>query len=516
MSRRRLTWVLATALMLSACASARPGRFKDQPIVWRVDDEREIAQPGKRIFDRFSYFANGFALKRIRNAIDPPRSGPARDTNALDEVPDSSWFINRTLTPAQVAKGPDGNGPPQPPLTVTSAKTLGDSPGAFVKDSRGRRYLIKFDTLENPEQQTGTDAIVNRIFWALGYFAPLDSVFFMRRTDLHIAAKLKGTLTQRDLDVMLRSATRRRDGAIRALASEFVPGKPLGGWATTGRGKQDPNDRIAHEHRRVLRGLRVLSAWLGHTDVKPDNTMDVFIGKNGRGFLRHYLIDFGEAFGGHQSGKGQLEVGWEYGWDWLNQGKALVSFGLWTRKWERQRMTPYKSVGYFSAAQFDPLTWRERYPYEPFFYADRNDNYWAAKLVMRFNRALLAAAVATGKLSEPGAARYLVDTLLARREKIGRAYFGKVTPFDRLRINNRQLCGTDLARFYGLQTTGVIEIVSGGPAQVYTTSPKGEGCVPLVSDGNYRIIRLRIRRGKRATPVMQVHYKGSRLLGVVR
>ena len=46
---------------------------------------------------------------------------------------------------------------------------------------------------------------------------------------------------------------RRDDGAIRATASEFLPGTPMGGFSPSGRRTDDPNDRIAHQHRRSLR-----------------------------------------------------------------------------------------------------------------------------------------------------------------------------------------------------------------------------------------------------------------------
>ena len=58
----------------------------------------------------------------------------------------------------------------------------------------------------------------------------------------------------------------------------------------------DPNDTVPHEHRRELRGLRVFAAWLNHTDMKEDNTLDMFVEEGGRHFVKHHLVDFGEAF----------------------------------------------------------------------------------------------------------------------------------------------------------------------------------------------------------------------------
>ncbi len=517
------TIVTAAALAaITGCAHARPGKFADRAPVWRVDDERNVPEPRSRTFRGLSYFVDGYVFDPIEDAVDPPAKGPARDTNSLDEVPDSSWFINRIgmreVTPEEAARGAEGSGPPVPPLTIIRAKTIGDTPGFFVEDSRGSRYLMKFDAPANPEQQTGTDAIVNRIFWAIGYFVPSDHVVHVRRSDFRVSAELRDELGGNKLDRILRGATRDRRGAIRALASEFVPGEPKGGWPTSGTRRDDPNDRIAHQHRRVLRGLRVFSAWLGHTDVKPDNTLDVYVEEDGRRFLRHYLVDFGEAFGGHQSGKGQLEVGYEYGWDWAAQGAALMSFGLWVRDWEDQKRTPWKSVDYFGGAEFDPRKWRERYPYTPFQYTDRNDDYWAAKIIMRFDRDLLRAVVAKGELSEPAAADFLVETLLARRDEIGRAYLDAVAPLDELAIDSRRVCATDLMRRYGLVGNGVVERL-GGAGGRYAEAPDGRVCIPIEPGGGYRMMRLRVRRDHVTTPAIHIHYRGgpdARILGLVR
>ncbi|NIW47138.1 MAG: hypothetical protein GWN30_21030, partial [Gammaproteobacteria bacterium] len=54
----------------------------------------------------------------------------------------------------------------------------------------------------------------------------------------------------------------------------------------------DLNDVIPHQHRRELRGLRVVAAWLNHFDTKANNTLDVYVED---GYVRHYLIDFGST-----------------------------------------------------------------------------------------------------------------------------------------------------------------------------------------------------------------------------
>ena len=497
------------------------GRFRDQPVVQRIDDRRPIPEPGERVFYNTLYIAHVLLLRPIIDTLDPPPSGPALDINSMEEVPDSSWFENRIgrggMTPADAARGADLVGPPRGPYVVIGGKARGNNPGFLVADARGIRYLLKFDTRDNPEQQTGTDAIVGRLFWALGYHVPAEHVVHFRRDEIALSREVlaKGDIDAAVLARILSTATRRADGQYRASASQLLDGIAKGGWKTRGTRGDDPNDRVPHQRRRVLRGLRVFAAWLGHTDLQEDNTLDVYVGPPGQQYLRHYLIDFGEAFGGHQSEKGQIQIGWEYAWDYGNQLKALFAFGLWKRAWEAQRPTPWPSVGYFSAEHFDPRTWHERYPYPIFNQADAADSYWAARLVMRFDRPLLEAVVATAQLSEPAAARYLVDTLLARRAKIGAAYLDGVTPLEQLEIREGKLCGVDVARMYGVARDGALVI--GDTA--HPIAPDGKVCAPLPLAPGYHLLRMHIKRAHGRTPPLELHCVGgprSRVVGIVR
>ncbi|MEO8701302.1 MAG: hypothetical protein ABI867_14735 [Kofleriaceae bacterium] len=517
---------IAALALVAGCASAHSGQFRDQPIVWRVDDAQPIDEPEEQPFHKYRYYFNGFVFHRLQNAIDSPkggRGGRALDTNALDEVPDSTWFENRIglhpIDAAAITRGAGLQPPPTLPLTIVNAKTEGGNPGFFAKDAAGIRYLIKFDTTPNPEQQSAGDVIVNRLFWAAGYHVPSDHVFYFRRSDLKIGPKMVGKLSESDVDKLMTGAAHRGD-EIRALASAFLPGKPKGGWPILGTRASDRNDTIPHEFRRELRALRVFAAWLGHTDLKPDNTLDMYVDEDGKKFLRHYLVDFGEALGGHQSEKNLREVGFEHGWDWAAQSFGFITFGLWVRNWEHQEPTPFPAVGFFAAARFEPDHWRERYPYEPFRYMDAADSYWAAKIIMRFERTHLEAVVAESKLSDPAAGAFLVETLWQRRLKVGATYLDRVTPFDQLAIEGTRLCGTDLSLRYGVATTGTVEARDGDNAAFsYPANAAHRTCIPLATDGSYHILRVQIRRGETYTPTAEIHYRSGaapRILGVVR
>jgi hypothetical protein len=223
---------------------------------------------------------------------------------------------------------------------------------------------------------------------------------------------------------------------------------------------------VAHEHRRELRGLKVLASWVGHTDMKEDNTLDLYVTDGKRRYLKHYLLDFGEALDGHAAEKNRPEDGWEHFIDWEMQTKATFSFGLWKRPWEDVKPTPWPALGSFSQHPYDPLKWREAYPYWPFAEMDASDAYWAAKIVMRFERPVIEAIVAQGKLSNKDAERYLVDTLIARRDAIGRAYLDRVSPLDEFELRADRLCMTDLAVRYGFATGGSVEWLRDGDVKL--------------------------------------------------
>ena len=71
----------------------------------------------------------------------------------------------------------------------------------------------------------------------------------------------------------------------------------------------------------------------------------------------------------------------------------------------------------------------------------------------------LEAIVAKGSLSDPDARAHLVDTLLARRWSIGRAYVEALSPLDDFRISEGSFCAVDLGVAYGLAKFGVVQVL---------------------------------------------------------
>ncbi len=522
----------ALGLMVAGGCQAHT-RFLDQPIVWKVDDQKDIEEPEERPFVAIAQGLDWFVARRLNRTLELRDLELAHNINAMGEVPDSSWFTNRIgvrdVSPEEAATGASAEGPPVPPIVVVGGKSGGINPGMVAKDTSGRRFVVKFDTKDNPEMQTSINTIVNRIFWTAGYNVANDTIFTFTSDQVSVkpGATLKDEMgyerqiTQRDIRDILALAPQWADGHYRASASQFINGIPKGGWAAEGIREDDPNDKFRHETRREVRALRTFAAWLNHTDVKEDNTLDGYVEEDGKRYLRHYLIDFGEAMAGHAAEKGRYEDGYENWWDWEIQTKAAVSFGFWVRPWEHLKETRWPSIGSFSAEHFDPTQWKEAYPYWPFAEADANDNYWAAKLILRFDRALLTAIVRTGQLSDPLAEKYLIDTLEARRDKVGQAYVQSLTALDHFTINERELCMIDLSVRHRLVTSDLVEVVDDNDVAVWDrlVDDRGRLCIPIPGDDEYRFYRLRTRRRLELTPMMQVHFRGGRnprVLGVVR
>ncbi len=517
---KKFLFLFLVTNLLIGCAASKP-RFKDKPPVWHIEDDQTIPEPKKADPSLFEYAGNVFFTRKLTRFTEPRDLEPAHNVNALDEVADSSWFTNRK---GKVTFNDDG--PPKLPLTITQGKSEGANPGFFVKDSNGRHFLLKFDTPENPEQKTATSTIVSRIFWAIGYNTPKENVFYFCRKDLGLdpKASYKNELNEikpyewKNVDAILEKVHSFKPDCYRALSSEVIQGIPKGGFLPEGVRDDDPNDRIPHEHRRELRALRVFSSWLGHVDVLQDNTLDIYVTENGKKFLKHYLIDFNESLAAYADSQGRLELGWENLWDWEYQPLSTLAVGLWKRPWEYQTETPWKSIGTFSAEHFDPLTWKGAFPYWPYSEMDAADAFWAAKTIMRLDRNDLEAIVKKGKLSDPKAADYLVNTLLERRNKIGKIYLEAVTPLDDFSIRGDKICAVDLSLHYGFSKSGILERVDGNSFESFIIPEKGEICFPFRKEKGYHIDHLKVR-GVYERPFMQLHYISDdrpRIVGLIR
>jgi hypothetical protein len=218
----------------------------------------------------------------------------------------------------------------------------------------------------------------------------------------------------------------------RALASKFIDGNPLGPFSFEGRRRGDDNDRIPHQHRRELRGYRVFSAYLNHTDSRQANTFDSFMttGPEEKGYVLHYLIDFGSTLGsGTILHKNKVHLD-DYYFNYGKVAASTLSLGGYVPDWEKAHDPEMLSVGLYESKSFNPEKWRPPYPNPAFQAMTPRDAFWAAKILMRISDEHLAAAVEEGQYGDPQVKKYLLKTLIERRDRTARAWFSKVNPLD--------------------------------------------------------------------------------------
>jgi hypothetical protein len=490
-----------TALLLGVAACGRAARFPLRAPIERDDDEHPFAPAPEPYESPFAWDAANqtiFLPTARFFAVDP--AGRARNVNAYDEVPDSSWFTNRLgrvpFGGEDVERGSCGAkrldpSAPDGSWVIDKGKDNGANPGFRVNVSGLGRFMLKSDPAEEPERATGATAVASRIYHAVGYFAPCDSVVYFRPSLL----KLKPGLTVTDnsgvtrpfdaaaLARILGNASH-RNGLVRMVASEWLPGKPIGPYTYEGTRDDDPNDVIAHEDRRELRGGRLVAAWLNHFDSREQNTLDVFLSTNPRrpkseGYVRHYIIDLGDCFGSVWAIDGfSRRFGHSYLFDASYIAEDFVTLGGAVRPWERARRVG-GVFNYFSAEGFDPELWRGEYPNPAFRRMTEADGAWMARILSNFTDDLVAAAVQVGAYDEPST-RYLTETLKSRRDAILRRYLARLSPLALVAVDGDALCGTDLARRAGV----VPREGSSYRARYYTGEPSRErAALPVDAHG---------------------------------
>ncbi|HSL22841.1 MAG TPA: hypothetical protein VK886_15020 [Vicinamibacterales bacterium] len=442
MSSSRLT---AAALVLSvaltvAARSAAPVFFPDDPIT--RDDDRALDAGRARPIepsDFYDFIENTFFTPGEESRV------KAVNVNTIDEVPDSSWFTNRigvrAMPDDEIVRGPDRfdtlsvDGWP-----IVEGKSEGLQPGFRLRDPKdGHLYQIEFDPPSNPEMATGAELIGTAFYHAFGYnvvdvylveFDPERAPIAPTATIKDIGGAERRLLPV-DVEEVLRSAARLPNGRYRALASRFADGRPLGNFRYYGTRADDPNDIFPHEHRRELRANRVFAAWLNHDDSRGVNSLDMLEGEPGRQWVKHYMFDFGSILGSGTAFAQTPRAGNEYILDWKEGFVTLLTLGLYVRPW---LLIDYPdvpaSVGRFEAEAFDPERWKAEYPNPAFRNLREDDAYWGARIVSKFSDETIRRIVEKARYSDPRATDFITRTLIARRDKVLRAWLTKVLPVD--------------------------------------------------------------------------------------
>ena len=356
--------------------------------------------------------------------------------NTLDEVPDSSWFMNRigarAMSIAEITRGPNKfERLDAVDWTVVAGKSAsGFHPGFLAEHpgDPGQVYQLEIDPMDHPQLATGAELIGTLVYHALGFH--VEDVYATRVDPARIAISDKATIrdasgrrrfNSRDLDAILRRAARDSRGHVYVSATRFHQGEPVGNFEYYGTRGDDPNDIHPHEHRRELRANRVFAAWLAHDDSRAVNTLDLLMTANGRKHIRHYMYDFGATLGSATRFPEPPTGNHETYLDRDASLAALASLGLAIPRYLRvPRADGPPSAGAFDSTSFDPLRWRANYPNPAFANMRPDDAFWGARLVAQFTDEAIRAIVAEVRYDDPAAAEHIIRVLIARRDAITR------------------------------------------------------------------------------------------------
>ncbi len=430
---------LGITALLFAGGAGKPKFFQDDPL-WQEVTSQDAS--GARFYEPELIY--DLAENMFARPGDTDFNRRAQNVNSVDEVADGSWFTNRAgrraLTPEEVARASNtGKGPEPGRWTVIAAKTDGVTPGFTVRGISGRVWFLKFDPPGWRGMATGTEVVVAKLFWALGYHTTEYYIEQLRRENLVIdkgatftpPSGRKREMRDSDIDALLKEAQRDPDGTYRVIASLATPGKMVGRIRFHGTRPDDPNDPVPHENRRELRGYGVFSAWFNHVDAKSINTIDMLVTENGKSFIRHYLLDFGSTMGSAALGPRDYWEGYEYLLEPGNQiAKGIAGFGFYILPWRKIDFYESRSIGRIPSdnTKWDPEWWKPRVANPAFIRSRLDDKFWAARKAMAITEPMIRAAVAEGKFGDAASESFLVKALIERRDAIGRRYLPAINP----------------------------------------------------------------------------------------
>lgn len=395
----------------------------------------------------------------------------AKNVNSLDEVPDSSWFVNRIgrrdLPVEELIAAPDTCGEPldvngpDGSWLIDMGKPNGANPGFRIRVEGIGKFMLKADPAGEGERATGATAVASRLYYAAGWWAACDTVVYFDPRLLKLKPGLEATdnsgiarpFDQKALDSLLANA-QHRGGLVRMVASKWLPGRALGPFRYEDTRDDDPNDVIPHEDRRDLRGARLMAAWLNHFDSREQNSMDVWLSsvKGNKyaspGIVRHYYIDLGDCFGSEwEWDEISRRLGYAYYLDLEEVGFDLLTLGIPSRPWdEARRSEEVAGFGYFGHERFEPDEWKGGYPNPAFSRMDESDGAWFARILANFSVEHVEAAVRVADYTGPDQTTWLTHQLLERRRLMLERYFSDLSPLSDVRAEGSSLCAVDLAR----------------------------------------------------------------------
>lgn len=526
-------WSFALAAALAVCV---PGVSAEEIKKLETGQYRDV-------FLQNMYYeaTNYLRLDRLYRALSGKKL-TAQDINEYDEVPDSAFFTNRhgrtRLSAEALAKGPSENSGPDlsKPLTVLRGKYQGTTPGFFVRDAQGDEYLLKFDSVEAFEASTAGEAIASRTMHAIGYNVPQYSVahFTLEQIEVDPDATIyddsgfKKQLTRDRFEKYMMFMPQDDQGRYRASAGKILKGINKGFTPFQGRRKDDPQDKMDHERRRSMRALRVFASWLNFFDIREGNTLDMLVDENGTQTLKHYLIDFNDAFGAARGGVKPPHFTYENLVDYQDATKAYFSLGLWEKAWQKkwresgEAPTQEPGVGYWDNRYLKFETYKSQLPSYMFKDLTNADGFWAAKIIHSFTDEDIRTLMKTGQYSNPEDEELNSKILIERRDLLVHYWFSKVNPLDDFSFQNGALSFSNLAVDAGLDTPETIlygvevRTVSGSKSKHLAQFEAKESPLDLSSwTSSHPDLDVVIRKGThKKSPWVLVKIRGGKLASV--
>jgi hypothetical protein len=416
--------------------------------------------------------ADQMVFRPLSEALAIDHHGEAVNANSLDEVPDSAWFTNRLgIHPIAIDQFRLGACSPSSLLHPESAadgswvidkgKNNGSSPGFRVNIGGKAKYMFKSDSGGQPERPSAASIIGAAAYYAAGFYSSCEQIVYFKPSLLKLMPGLRTqanfsppkNFDQKALDDLLKD-TPWRGELVRFQASAWLPGTLIGPFQYTGTRSDDPNDIIAHDDRRELRGGRLLAAWLDHFDAREQNTMDTWISDRAEtpegspGHVVHYYLDTSDCLGSEWAWDAiSRRLGYSYVVDWGDTAADFVTLGVRTRPWDRARRQPGREIfGYFNVKDFVADEWKNEYPNAAFSRMTERDGAWMARILARFTPEMVVTLAEMGQFTDPNNTSYLASVLEGRLQKILERYLTGLSPIGDVHVEGAdQVCGVDLA-----------------------------------------------------------------------
>ena len=498
--RSGVIWAALLAAALTACGTPPIRRFPQGPVLWTDDDRHDVPKAPKPTTRGRLASALANHLARPMDRFLAVRSwGRSVNVNAWDEVPDSSWFVNRNhrrpLSLTALRRGGARSAGPSllAPWRVRWAASTRAGLRIAMTDERGANYELSFDAPGHPRLATTAELVSTLLLHALGYHVPVRHLVLFMPNQLRLTSASRwrgrdGRRRRRDprldgqrLRRHFSLVPRLRDGSLRAVATRVDGCKRLGPFPWRGRRPDDPNDYVDHQRRRELRGLLPVAAWLNLTTITHEVGQDCYQSSARPRTVTHRLWSLRGALGSTRRGHPKpLWEGFAPRLSIHRMLRRLFTLGIAASPWRRlgpkrrKQLARWPGLGWFPGALFSAKHFEPRITNAAFDAAKGRDLFWGGRLVASVTPAQIRAVVGEAMLPAAEAER-LIQTLLARRRAVLRQALGRHAPLTDFQLRGQSLCVTDLWRREGF----------GPPMGHYTTRLRTDlgRSKPLIQSG---------------------------------